>query len=120
MSSKKQNERQTFQTDIGQKAIVQHDVIEGAQAERHDQLREVLRDIARDIQSTDDGLKHLEYVGSFSVHVYKSAMQGNFSFAGLNAPDDCGHALADAAGQKLRQDINEIYSGRRQKKRSGF
>lgn len=105
-----------FDTQIGQKATVQHSIIENDP--RHQALRDVLRDIAKDMAENDPALSAMVYKGSFSVHVF--AGKTGFAFAGLMAPDSCHYKLAEAASMKLREDIEEHYGGRRRKKRSGF
>lgn len=115
--SKTVREKQ-FASDLGQKALIEHHQIEND--EQSEALREVLRDIGKDLQTTRKVPPELEYVASFSVHVYKGGLS-NFAFAGVNANmEKCPHALADAAAKKLAQDIREYHNGRRQKLRSGF
>lgn len=114
---KKTQQDQTFQTDVGQKAIVEHHAIEND--EYTTALREVLSDMGRDLQLTGKVPKELEYVGSFSVHVYQGSLR-NFAFAGVMNPGGCHRMLADAALSKLREDVEEYYAGTRRKKRSGF
>lgn len=108
-----------FATELGQKAQVEHHAV--ANDERMDQLREVLRDVGRDFQTTAKVPKELTYMGSLSVHVFASeVMKGQFQFVGLNAYDKMPYLVADAALQKLRGDVTQVYVGNRQKKRSGF
>jgi hypothetical protein len=107
-----------FDTEIGQKAIVEHYKIESDEAT--DCLREVIADVGRDLQRTRKVPPELEYVASFSVHVYKGALN-NFAFAGVNSGmTKCPYPLADAALKKLRMDVEEYHRGRRAKLRSGF
>jgi len=108
----------TFESELGAKAIVEHHTI--ANDERMDQLREVLADIAKDLQAVKKAPPEMQYMGSFSVHVYASEILRMFAFVGVNNPTNCPYELADAALKKLRQDVNEHYKGRRQKLRSGF
>jgi hypothetical protein len=110
---------QAFDTDIGQKATVTHHVIENDP--RMEQLREVLRDIALDMQETEKVPKGYKYMGSFSVHVYGAeALKGEYAFAGVNNYESCKFPLAEAACYKLREDIEHHFTGKRRTKRSGW
>lgn len=115
---KKTDKDQIFDTELGQKATVEHHQIANDQYTA--ELREVLVDMAKDLQRTGKAPKEYEYKGSFSVHVYASSMDGNFAFAGVTNPGTCHYKLAEAAMMKLREDVEEHYSGRRRVKRSGF
>jgi len=116
---KKTQQDQTFESDLGQKAIVEHVTLE--QDNYTTELAQVLEDMALDMQKVGKAPKEYEYLGSFAVHIYASSMQGNFAFSGnLNPKPGCHRMLADAALKKLRQDVEEYFTGRRQKLRSGF
>ncbi len=109
----------TFDSDLGSKAQVEHHGINND--EYQNQLRAVLADMAGDLQRTGSVPEGLEYQGSFSVHVYaSSALKGTFAFAGVTNPGKCHYKLAEAAIMKLREDVEEYYSGKRRVKRSGF
>lgn len=108
-----------FDSEIGSKAIVEHHQIEND--EYTSELREVLAAMGADLQRVGKVPQGLTYQGSFSVHVYASeGIKGTFAFAGVSNPGSCHFKLAEAAGKKLAQDINEHYRGSRQKLRSGF
>lgn len=112
------NKRKAFETDIGQKAIVEHHSLGGSEVVA--QLREVLVDSALDLQNKKVVHPELEYLGSLSVHVYASQALRQFSFVGITNPHKMTHPVADAAVSKLKQDVREFFRGKRQKLRSGF
>lgn len=107
---------QKFQTEMGQKVLVERHKTNN---ERMEQLREVLRDIARDLQAEDPGTRGQTYLGSFSVHVYTSSHLRQMTFQVLTAPDHCTYDIADAAMRELNGSVVESYGGQRQKRRSG-
>jgi hypothetical protein len=108
-----------FDTDIGQKASVEHHVYENDP--RMNELREVLKDIALDMQETGKAPKEFKYMGSLSVHIYGAeGLKGNYAFAGLTHLEGCKYKVAEAACMKLREDVENHYTGKRRKKRSGF
>lgn len=117
----KNDKDKTFDSELGGsagKAVIEHHVIENDQYTA--ELREVLKDMALDLQATGKAPKEMEYCGSFSVHVYKSDILRTFAFAGVTNPGSCHYKLAEAALMKLREDVEEYYSGQRRYKRSGF
>lgn len=107
---------QKFQTELGQKVLVERHVVAN---ERMDQLREVLRDIAKDLQAEDPATREQTYLGSFSVHVYTSELLRQMTFQVLTAPDHCTYDVADAALRELNGSVMETYGHKRQKRRSG-
>lgn len=107
-----------FDSDIGSKATVEHHSIETTP--EMSALREVLSDIGKDLQRIRVAPQEFEYMGSFSVHVYASNMKGNYAFVSVSEPGKCFFKLAEAAGQKLRGDIQNMFRGSMQKLRSGF
>ena len=107
-----------FAAEVGQKAIVQRRTLEND--ERTEMLREVLRDIAKDMQTTGMVTKGLKYMGSFSVHVFASEVLRTAEFAPLTVTDHCDANLADGAVHALRNSVLLDYGRRMQKKRSGF
>lgn len=111
---------QLFKTEIGSTAQIEHHKLEGAEKEYMMQLREVLVSIAQDMQDKKIVNEGLEYLGSWSVHVYASELLRAFEFVSLTNPHKATHPIAEAALAKLKQDMNEHYSGKRQKLRSGF
>lgn len=109
---------ESFQTELGQKALVQRTTVDAD--ERQDQLREVLSDIAKDLSATGVAPKGMEYLGSFSVHVYHSKVLRTAAFAVLNNGARVPFDLADAAMRELTGSVVEYHGRRRQKLRSGF
>lgn len=115
----KSHGEQAFNTELETKARVEHHSIDNHPV--MEQLREVLADMGRDLQDTGIAPKELEYMGSFSVHVYAAqGLKGNYAFVGVTNSGKCFFKLAEAAGRKLMGDIQMMYRGRMQKKRSGF
>lgn len=109
----------TFDTEIGSKATIEHHAVEDTG--EITQLREVLEDMGKDLQRVGAAPKEMEYMGSFSVHVYAAqGLKGSFAFVSLTQPGKCFYKLAEAAGKKLQGDIQQTFTGRFQKKRSGF
>jgi hypothetical protein len=119
---KNKNERdKLFDDQLGGsvgRAVIEHHEIPNDEYTK--ELRGVLADIGADLQRTKKVPEGMEYQGSFSVHVYASPVLRTFAFAGVNNPQDCHYKLADAALKKLREDVEEYYSGTRRKLRSGF
>lgn len=118
MSKQKSFGDQQFDSELQSQAIVEHHSLEG---EHVDALREVLADIGRDLQRVTPSLKELDYKGSFSVHVYEPAnLKGQHVFVQVSNPGSCYFKQAEAAGMKLAGDIQMMYRGTAQRKRSGF
>jgi hypothetical protein len=114
---KRTHKEQTFDTELGSKAIVEHHAY--ANPEHAEALRLVLKDIALDLQRVGEVPKEMDYCGSWSVHVFKGGLN-NFAFIGVTNPENSPYIVAEAASKKLFQDIREFYQGKRQKLRSGF
>ncbi len=109
----------TFDTEVGSKATVSHHEIENTP--EMDSLREVLADIGKDLQRIKVAPPAMEYVGSFSVHVYQAnGLKGNYAFVSLCEPRQTFFKLAEAAGKKLAGDIQMMFRGKAQRLRSGF
>lgn len=107
-----------FIQELGQKAIVKRTSVD--QSEHTDQLRAVLSDIARDLQSIGQVPKGMQYRGSLSVHIFTSEILREGAFITLNNLEDLPLPLADAALRELNGSTKENYSKRRSKQRSGF
>lgn len=115
----KENDRKTWDTEIGSKALVEH--LDLKNTPEMEALREVLSDIGRDLQRIEVAPKDYTYMGSFSVHCYASeGLKGNFAFVSLCHPHKTYFMLAEAAGKKLSGDIQKMFRGSMQKLRSGF
>lgn len=109
-----------FIKDLGSKAVVEHHNLEGDEKDYTNQLREVLADVAADLQKGKIVSPGMDYLGSFSVHVYASELMRSFAFVGLNNPHKTTHPVADAAMRKLNEDVTEHFTGKRKRLRSGF
>lgn len=107
---------QKYNSDMGQKVHIERHRVEGA---RVDELRDVLRDIAKDLQETGTVTKEIKYLGSFSVHVYYSEVMKRMEFATLSAPDHVPFNVAEDASREMFGTICETYGKPRQKRRSG-
>lgn len=109
--------KEKFIQDLGQKAIVERTIIDG---EHMDQLRQVLGDVAADLQRIKAVPEGMKYSGSFSVHVFKSELLRTAAFATVNNLNGCPFDLADAAMRELNGSVKETFGKSRQKLRSGF
>ena len=105
-----------FQTEMGQKAVVERSEIEN---ERMHQLREVLADIGRDVAASGEIPKGMEYVGSLSVHVYKSEILRTAAFMQLSNLGTLDYHLADAALRELTGQVYMKFGKEKGKRRSG-
>ena len=103
---------------MGQKVLVERSALEG---ERTEQLREVLADIGKDLQQQGpDGVSPtLEYLGSFSVHVYYSNALKAMCFATLNNLGKVHFNVAEDACRELFGTVCENYGQKRPVRRSG-
>ena len=108
--------KQKYVTDMGQKVLVERHKIDGSAV---DQLRDVLRDIGKDLQEQGVTTKEIKYLGSFSVHVYYSEIMKRMEFASLTAPDLVHFNVAEDAIRELWGSVCETYGRKRQKRRSG-
>jgi hypothetical protein len=106
-----------FTQELGQKARVERSSIENDQM---DQLREVLSEIGRNLSEVGAAPKGMEYVGSLSIHVYKSDLLKTAAFATLTNLGKMDFALADGALRELTGSTLMQYGKRRQTLRSGF
>lgn len=104
--------------EMGHKAIVDRTKIENN--ERTDALREVIGDVAKDLQEIGQVPRGMNYCGSLSVHVFKSVILGEAAFATINNIGSLDVALADGALRELTGTTMEFFGKPRQKRRSGF
>ncbi len=106
-----------FTQDLGSKARVErHDL----QNEHMDALRGVIGDVGRDLEKIGAVPKGMEYVGSLSVHVYKSEILRTAAFATVSNLEGLSFDLADGALRELTGTTLVHYGRGRQKLRSGF
>lgn len=106
-----------FTTELGQKARVERSELSG---EHMDQLREVVCEVGRNLSETGQVPRGMEYVGSLSIHIYKSEILKTAAFASVNSLASVPFDLADGALRELTGATLEAYGKRRQKLRSGF
>jgi len=105
-------------TELGQKARVERSTLPND--DHTDALREVIRDVARDLQSSGKATKGMQYMGSLTVHVFGSEALRMMEFVPLTVTDRFDAVLADAACHALRNSVLADFGKRMQKKRSGF
>lgn len=119
MSSKQEQEKLLADTEFGQKAQVsRHRIANGVSQKANKELREIGQELIRPI---NEGHNTWQYKGSASVHVYQSEMLGEVVF--LHQTDtmqDVPEITASKAFSSLKSDLQYMYSGKRQVKRSGF
>lgn len=108
----------TWDTELLSKATVEHHQIENTPYML--ELKKVLEDVAKDLQRVKIANPNMEYMGSFSVHVFESPLKGTFEFVPVTNSHKCYYKLAEAAIKKLGGDIQDMYRGQSQKHRSGF
>lgn len=106
-----------FIQDVGSKVRVERSKIEN---EKMDQLRGVLEEIGKNIVDVGAAPKGMDYIGSFSVHVYKSDALRTIAYATLNADEKVPFDVADGAMRELNGNVQENHGRSRQKMRSGF
>lgn len=106
-----------FIQDVGSKVRVERTKIDNA---KMDQLREVLSEIGQNIVDVGAAPKGMDYLGSFSVHVYKSDILRTIAYVTLNADREITFDVADGAMRELNGNVQESHGRSRQKLRSGF
>lgn len=112
---------QAWDSSLGSKATVENFAPPPEAKEYFNRLQEVLADMGKDIQRVVPASQGMTYMGSFSMHVYMAeSLHGTFLFVPVSNPHKCFFKLAEAAGMKMKGDIEQMFTGRFQKKRSGF
>ena len=110
------HKKQTFETDIGQKAQVSRSEQRG---ERETILNNMLRGIGAEANQMP---QTSEYLGSCAVHIYKP--KGNIQYlhfqCQVSPMQDVPEIVADKALTDLKGNLMEFYGRDRKKKRSGF
>jgi len=112
-----------FDSQIGSTAKIEHHIIpnDSDKGQYMCQLREVLAEMAKDLQDRKVAQPDFDYMGSFSIHIYaSSALPGTYEFVPVSNPHKCFFKLAEAAGKKMAGDIQQMFTGKFQKLRSGF
>lgn len=105
-----------FTSEVGQKARVDRSEINSKHMEI---LRDVLREIGLNLKEIK-AVPQMDYVGSLSVHVYKSELLRTAAFATISATENMTFDLADAALRELTGSTLASYGKNRKKLRSGF
>lgn len=106
-----------FTQDLGQKARVErHDIVN----EHMDQLRDVIADVGQNLSEIGAVPKGMEYVGSLSIHVYRSIALKTAAFATVNNMGRMDGSLADGALRELTGSTMLQFGKNRKKLRSGF
>lgn len=109
-----------FIKELGSKAIVQHIKLDGEQLEYVGKVREVLIDMAMDLQRVNIAPKGFDYMGSLSIHCFSNELMRQFAWVPVNNYGTMTHPISDATLRKLNNDVAEHFTGKRQKLRSGF
>lgn len=110
-------QKSQFIQDLGQKAHVERGTIAN---EKTEQLRDVLKDIGRDLITVGAVPQGCDYIGSLSVHVYTIEALGSALFACLTVPGQMTSSLADGALRELNGSVKVMFGQARQTLRSGF
>ena len=105
-----------YADQMGQKVLIERHKIDGPRSE---ELREVLRDIGRDMQTQGIAREGTEWKGSLSIHVYWSELLQRMDFITLTAPDKLNLLVAEDACRELWGSVCEDFGVPRQKRRSG-
>ena len=106
-----------FTSELGQKAKVERSAIN---SEHMENLREVVRDIGRNLLEIGAAPQGMTYCGSLTVHIYKSETLKMAAFVSLSAHDKLTFDLADAGLRELTGTTLESYGRSRRKLRSKF
>ena len=104
----------------GHKAIVKREeVLTDARGEA---LKDVIRDVGRDLLETGQVPQGMTYLGSLAVHIYKSDLLNEAAFYKqiLSEDGDQCIPLMKAAALELTGEIDFALTGKRPTKRSGF
>lgn len=108
--------KQKYSTEMGQKVLVERHKIQNSAMSA---LREVLSDIGKDLQTQRIVTEGIEYLGSFSVHIYYSQVLNRMEFATVTNPGKTPFAVAEDASRELFGSICEDYGHKRPIRRSG-
>ena len=113
-----QFEKQTFDTEVGQKVEVQREDLSNETAARTNRMLLEAGDL---IKNTLASGKHLEHVGSMSVHIFQSHALGQIFFATQTTTlGQTNEMTASLSLEQLRKDAMKHYGRKLDKKRSGF
>ena len=117
--AKREQARLLADTDFGQKAVVvRHQVSNKVASQCNSGLRSLGKEL---IKPVNEGHNTWQYEGSASIHVYKSALLNEVIFlTQTETMQDVDEITASKAFANLKSDLQHMYSGKRQTKRSGF
>lgn len=104
--------------EMGSKAVVERRTLENNEILAS--LREVIEDIAKNLQERGFVTKGLEYKGSLTVHVFASEVLRITEMVPLTVTGNLHPVLGDAALNQLRNSYLSDTGRRAQKKRSGL
>lgn len=104
--------------EMGSKAIVERRTLENNEILAS--LREVIEDIAKNLQERNFVTKGLDYKGSLTVHVFASEVLRITEMVPLTVTGNLHPVLGDAALNQLRNSYLSDTGRRMQKKRSGL
>ena len=104
--------------EMGSKAVVERRVLENNEILAS--LREVIEDIAKNLQERNFVTKGLDYKGSLTVHVFASEVLRITEMVPLTVTGNLHPVLGDAALNQLRNSYLSDTGRRMQKKRSGL
>lgn len=104
--------------EMGSKAVVERRTLENNEILAS--LREVIEDIAKNLQERNFVTKGLEYKGSLTVHVFASEVLRITEMVPLTVTGNLHPVLGDAALNQLRNSYLSDTGRRMQKKRSGL
>lgn len=106
-------------TEFGQKAKVTRHEVSNTVAQRGNiKLREIGTELIRPV---NEGHETWRYQGSAAVHIYQSEHLGEIVFlTQTSTMQDVNEVTASKAFSNLKSDLQYMYSGKRQVKRSGF
>lgn len=109
-----------FRDGIGQKATVHRETMSMEKASVPNRM---LKDLAAEVQKSDDKLKHYDYLGSACVHIFYNHILEHIAFASQTEPlvdQLCPEILASKAFDDLLGTMKAMYGHKRGKLRSGF
>lgn len=106
-----------FVQDLGSKVRVDRNQIDN---EHMAELRSVVADVGRDLEKVGAVPRGMAYVGSLSVHVFKSSLLRTMAFATVSELGDMTVDVADGALRELTGTTMATFGKSRQKLRSGF
>lgn len=117
MSKIPTHKEQTFKTELGTKATVQHTEM------KVDEANPINRELADLGMKANPKPEVLTYMGSAAVHIYQSAQLGHLFFVSQTQPllwYRCPEVMVVAAFNHLLASMKATFGHRRPRVRSGF